>query len=87
VRHAGAFTCLLALSFGLCRGSYAQGIQYEIQKLTPSGADTCATAQIIPVNLPKPGELDHVISIVDVTWDLSAFIGGKYGFPPGDPCR
>jgi subtilisin family serine protease len=39
------------------------------------------------VGLPgNEGELDRVISIVDVTWDLDAFIGGKYEFAPGDPC-
>jgi hypothetical protein len=39
------------------------------------------------VGLPdNEGELDHIISIVDVTWDLDAFIGAKYEFPPGDPC-
>jgi hypothetical protein len=39
------------------------------------------------VGLPgNEGELDHIISILDVTWDLDAFIGGQYDFPPGDPC-
>jgi hypothetical protein len=44
------------------------------------------------VGLPgNEDKLDHIISIVDVTWDLDAFVGGQYGFDPcpcgrQDPC-
>jgi hypothetical protein len=49
------------------------------------GAPIKARADL--VGLPgNEGELDRIISIVDVTWDLNAFVGGKYAFAPGDPC-
>jgi hypothetical protein len=35
---------------------------------------------------PNDGKLDLVISILDVTAGLNAFVGGQYTFPPGDPC-
>jgi hypothetical protein len=35
---------------------------------------------------PDDAELDLVISILDVTADLNAFVGGEYTFPPPDPC-
>jgi hypothetical protein len=59
------------------------GILAKFQNL--AGAPIKARADL--VGLPgNEGELDRVISIIDVTWNLNAFIGGKYGFAPGNPC-
>jgi hypothetical protein len=59
------------------------GILAKFQNLPGSPIKSRADLVGLPGN---EGELDRIISIVDVTWCLDAFIGGKYGFAPGDPC-
>jgi hypothetical protein len=50
-----------------------------------SGAPIKARCDLVGIP-PNYGELDLVISILDVTAGLNAFVGGAYTFPPGDPC-
>jgi hypothetical protein len=64
------------------------GILAKFQNLPGSPIKSRADLVGLPGN---EGQLDRVISIVDVTWDLDAFVGGKYGFDPcpcgrKDPC-
>jgi hypothetical protein len=59
------------------------GILAKFQNLP--GAPIKSRADL--VGLPgNEGVVDHNISIVDVTWNLDAFIGGQYDFPPGVLC-
>ncbi len=59
------------------------GVLAKFQNLPGAPIKSRADLVGLPGNEDK---LDHIISIVDVTWDLDAFIGGEYGFPPKDPC-
>ncbi len=50
-----------------------------------AGAPIKARCDLVGIP-PNDGKLDLVISILDVTAGLNAFVGGAYTFPPGDPC-
>jgi hypothetical protein len=50
-----------------------------------NGAPIKARCDLVGIP-PTDGELDQNVSILDVTADLSAFVGGKYEFAITDPC-